>query len=69
MPVENVKNFVSVEAINADIANQKVIDFIRENAVITEAKPEKKPAAKKKAAPKKKSTKKEEISEEEKTED
>lgn len=69
MPVENVKNFVSVEAINADIANQKVIDFIRENAVITEAKPEKKPAAKKKAAPKKKSAKKEEISEEEKTED
>ncbi len=51
MPLENVKNLISVEAINSDIANQKVIDFIRENAVFTEKKEEekkeKKPAAKK----------------------
>lgn len=59
MPLESVKNLVTAEGLNADIANQKVIDFIRESAVITEAKKdeaaeEKKPAAKKKAPAKKK---------------
>ena len=53
MPLENVKNLIAVDAINSDIANQKVIDFIRENAVFTDKKPEekkeKKPAAKKPA--------------------
>lgn len=56
MPLENVKNLVNAENLNADIANQKVIDLIRENAVITEdngeakntAKVEKKTAAAKK---------------------
>ena len=59
MPLESVKNLVSVEGLNADIANQKVVEFLRENAVVTEAKKddaaeEKKPAAKKKAPAKKK---------------
>ena len=55
MPLENVKNLVSVEGINGDIQNQKAIDFIKENAVIKEAAPEKeaKPA-KKRASTKKK---------------
>jgi len=58
MPVENVKNLVSADALNADIANQKVIDFLRENAVISAEKKTakktetKKPAAKKPAAKK-----------------
>ena len=46
MPLENVKNLVTVEGINGDIQNQKAIDFIRENAVIKEEAPEKKEEAK-----------------------
>lgn len=37
MPLESVKNLVNTEGLNADIANRKAIDFIRENAKITEA--------------------------------
>ena len=46
---------VSAEDLNADIANRKVIEFLKENAVITEAKKteEKKPAKKKAPAKKK----------------
>ena len=54
MPEESVKNLVTAEGINADLKNQKAIDLVRENAVITEKKEEaqeKKPAKK---APKKK---------------
>lgn len=59
MPVDQVKNLVNEDAINADIANQKVIDFVRGQAVITEAKKdEEKPAAKKKAPAKKKAAEK-----------
>lgn len=46
MPLENVKNLVTVEGINGDIQNQKAIDFIRENAVIKEGEAEKKEEAK-----------------------
>lgn len=49
MPVENVKNLVNAQQVGADLANQKVVDFVKENAVFTEKKEEKKPAAKKKA--------------------
>lgn len=55
MPLENVKKFINADDLNADIANRKVVEFLRENAVITEAKkdeekkPAKKTAAKKKA--------------------
>lgn len=54
MPIDNVKKFINVEDLNADIANRKVVEFLRENAVITEPKKdeEKKPA--KKTAAKKK---------------
>lgn len=38
MPLENVKNLVSVEGLQADLKNQKAVDFVREHAVITEAK-------------------------------
>lgn len=57
MPLESVKNLVTVEGINSDIQNQKAIDFVRENAVITEAKDEDK-KEEEKPAPKKRSTKK-----------
>jgi len=55
MPLENVKNLIHAEDLNADIANRKVIEFLRENAVITEPKKEegKKPAKKKTPAKKK----------------
>lgn len=55
IPLENVKKMVSAEDLNADIANRKVIEFLKENAVITEAKKteEKKPAKKKAPAKKK----------------
>lgn len=46
MPLESVKNLVTVEGINSDIQNQKAIDFIRENAVIKEGEAEKKEEAK-----------------------
>ena len=81
MPEDNVKNLVSAEGINADLKNQKAIDLVRENAVITEAAEEakeekkavKKAASKKKAAegeespakPKRKTAKKDEAKEEE----
>lgn len=61
MTPENVKGMVSAEAVGQDVANRKVIDFIRENAVITEAKEEK---AEKKTA--KKETAKKEADEEKK---
>lgn len=67
MPLESVKNLVTVEGINGDIQNQKAIDFIRENAVIQEAKDEEKPAPKKRASRKKAKTeeeKPEEVAEE-----
>lgn len=73
MPVENVKNLVSAQDLGADISNRKVIEFLRENAKITEAakteekKPAKKPAAKK--APAKKTTKKAEEPKEEAAEE
>ncbi len=85
MPLENVKNLVRAEDLNLDIANRKVIEFLKENAAITEAKkeeekkPEKKKApAKKKEADgddaekkpaRKKAAKKEEAPTEEKSED
>lgn len=57
MSLEDVKRVVSVEGLNADIANRKVVEFLKENAKITEpAKEEKKPAKKK--APAKKTAKK-----------
>lgn len=81
MPEDNVKNLVSAEGINADLKNQKAIDLVRENAVITEVAEEakeekkavKKTASKKKAAegeespakPKRKTAKKDEAKEEE----
>ncbi len=59
MPVENVKNFVSVPDLNADISNRKAIEFLRGNAKIVEKKEEAKKPAKKPAA-KKSTAKKEE---------
>lgn len=58
MPEDSIKNLVSNEAIAADIKNRKTLDFLKENAKITEAKPEK--ASAKKAAPKKPTDDKEE---------
>lgn len=56
MPVENVKNFVRVEDLNADINNRKVIELLKETAKISdrakdegEKKPAKKAPAKKTA--------------------
>lgn len=37
MPLENVKTMISNEMVVADIVNQKVMDIVKENAVITEA--------------------------------
>ena len=67
MPLESVKNLVTVEGINGDIQNQKAIDFIRENAVIQEAKDEEK--AEEKPAPKKRASRKKAKTEEEKPEE
>ena len=67
MPLESVKNLVTVEGINGDIQNQKAIDFIRENAVIQEAKDEDK--AEEKPAPKKRASRKKAKTEEEKPEE
>ncbi len=54
MPLDDVKKMVAPEALNADVTNRKVIDYLREKAKITEAKKEseKKPAGKKTAAKK-----------------
>lgn len=65
IPLDNVKNMVSVEGLNADITNRKVIDFLRENAKVTEKKKEEEKPAKKKA-PAKKTAKKAEKPVEEK---
>ena len=67
MPLESVKNLVTVEGINGDIQNQKAIDFIRENAVIQEAKDEEK--AEEKPAPKKRASRKKAKTEEDKPEE
>ena len=80
MPLDSVKNLVTVEGINGDIQNQKAIDLVKENAVIVEKKEEEKKPAKKRAStkkkadsaegeeapakPKRKSTKKDEAAEE-----
>lgn len=63
MPLESVKNLVTVEGINGDIQNQKAIDFVKANAVIVEKKEEEK-KAEKKPARKRTSKKKEEPKEE-----
>lgn len=42
MPLENVKNLVTPEGIKADLKNQKALDLVRDNAVITEAKKQEK---------------------------
>ena len=63
MPLESVKNLVTVEGINGDIQNQKAIDLVKANAVIVEKKEEEK-KAEKKPAKKRTSKKKEEPKEE-----
>ena len=63
MPLESVKNLVTVEGINGDIQNQKAIDFVKANAGIVEKKEEEK-KAEKKPAKKRTSKKKEEPKEE-----
>ncbi len=63
MPLESVKNLVTVEGINGDIQNQKAIDLVKANAVIVEKKEEEK-KAEKKPAKKRTSKKKEEPREE-----
>ena len=68
MPVENVKNFVRVEDLNADINNRKVIALLKEHVNLTDHNKdaeEQKPAKK---APAKKSTKKAETESAEKEE-
>lgn len=70
MPLDDVKRLVRAEDLNLDISNRKVVEFLKENAKITEAKKdEEKPAEKKpakKRAPAKKSAKKTEESGEDK---
>ncbi len=68
MPLENVKNLVTVEGINGDIQNQKAIDLVKENAVVVEKKAEEQPKEEKKPARKRTTKKKTETAEEEKTE-
>lgn len=68
MPLENVKNLVTVEGINGDIQNQKAIDLVKENAVVVEKKAEEQPKEEKKPARKRTTKKKTEAAEEEKTE-
>ena len=60
MEVEAVKNAIPASELAKDVAVQKAIDFIKENAVITEveAKTEKKAPSKKKTTTAKKTTKK-----------
>jgi trigger factor len=70
MTAEQAKNLVREDMVKADLANQKVIDFIRENAVITE--PAKEKAPEKKKTTRKRTTKKaaeKEEAAEEKTEE
>lgn len=38
MPMENVKNVVNPDDLKADVTNQKAVELVRENAVITEKK-------------------------------
>ena len=59
MPLESVKNLVTVEGINGDIQNQKAIDLVKANAVVVEKKAEEEQAEEKKPAKKRASTKKE----------
>ncbi len=68
MPLENVKNLVTVEGINGDIQNQKAIDLVKESAVIVEKKEEEQPKEEKKPARKRTTKKKAEAAEEEKSE-
>ncbi len=68
MPLENVKNLVTVEGINGDIQNQKAIDLVKENAVVVEKKADEQPKEEKKPARKRTTKKKTEAAEEEKTE-
>ena len=68
MPLENVKNLVTVEGINGDIQNQKAIDLVKENAVVVEKKADERPKEEKKPARKRTTKKKTEAAEEEKTE-
>ena len=58
MPLESVKNLVTVEGINGDIQNQKAIDLVKANAVVVEKKAEEEQAGEKKPAKKRASTKK-----------
>lgn len=58
MPLESVKNLVTVEGINGDIQNQKAIDLVKANAVVVEKKAEEEQAEEKKPAKKRASTKK-----------
>ena len=74
MPLESVKNLVTVEGINGDIQNQKAIDLVKANAVVVEKKAEEEQAEEKKAEaaegeeaaekPKRRSAKKAESAEE-----
>ncbi|MGI6256319.1 MAG: trigger factor [Acutalibacter sp.] len=72
MPLDSVKNLVTVEGINGDIQNQKAIDLVKENAVVVEKKTEEQPKEEKKPARKRTTKKKtetaEKAAEEEKTE-
>lgn len=52
MPVDQIKGMIAPETISADIKNQKTVEFIRENAVITDKKPETKKAPAKSTAKK-----------------
>lgn len=49
MPLESVKNLVTVEGINGDIQNQKAIDLVKANAVVVEKKAEEEQAEGEKA--------------------
>lgn len=40
MPIENVKGLVRAKDISKDVANQKAMDLVKENAVYTEKAPE-----------------------------
>ena len=58
MPLDSVKNLVTVEGINGDIQNQKAIDLVKANAVVVEKKAEEEQTEEKKPAKKRASTKK-----------
>ena len=45
MPVDEVKKFVDVEAIKADLCVKKAVDFVKANAKVTKARKKKAPAA------------------------